>query len=162
MLSPATCLTPSISDSASRTYTKPLEITSGFETISLLSCDIVTTTIIRPSCERCFLSRVRYFRHRRLQDRRQVFYLPGTVPAIFAVFESSSSTWPFESTKLFFSGIPTFCASSLWRTRWRCSPCTGIKNFGFVSARISFIPLDKRVPKRVLPQVIYKLLPHLF
>ena len=46
------------------------------------------------------------------------------------------SILPIEDIRIFFLSTPTALAISAWRCNCFCSPCTGMKNFGCVSASI--------------------------
>ena len=61
----------------------------------------------------------------------------GTCDTIFIVTPSVSMTLPISAMMTFSLGIPICRARSACFLRCLYSPCTGMKNFGFVSACMS-------------------------
>ena len=62
----------------------------------------------------------------------------GTVPFSLQVFPVSSSTLPISAMRTFLAATPIWVESLPWICRWRCSPWTGIKNFGLHNAWMIF------------------------
>ena len=63
----------------------------------------------------------------------------------------SSTTSPLSMIRVLFSGTPIEWAVRACCTNMRCSPCTGTKNLGLVSASISFWSSWKPWPETWMP-----------
>ena len=128
----------SIKFSDSLTYTKPLDTTSGSDTISPVSESIATTITINPSCDKCCLSRSTIFPTSPTPSPSTKTFPFGTEVVSVASFSFSSNILPFVIINIFLASIPSFLAVSECALSCLYSPCTGIKNFGFAKVIINF------------------------
>ena len=129
-----TLFTSSIRFSDSLTYTNPLEITSGPDTISPVAESIVRTITIKPSCDKCCLSLKTIFPTSPTPRPSTSTFPDGTDVVNFASSSFSSNVLPLCVINIFCAGIPNFLAVSACAINCLYSPCTGIKNFGFAKA----------------------------
>ncbi len=123
--------------SFSLTYTNPLEIMSGPDTTVPDFLSIVTTAIINPSSERCFLSLRTMFPTSPTPSPSTIMFPDWIFWPSFISFWVNSTISPVFITRIFLFFIPIVSASSACFLRCLISPCIGMKNLGFKSASIS-------------------------
>ena len=111
---------------------------SGPASILPSSLDRVTTIVISPSSDRCFLS-LRTILPTSPTPRPSIRILPeATLPAFLADLLSTSRISPLDIINILSGLVPTLFASSACLFSILYSPCTGKKNFGLANACISF------------------------
>ena len=130
--------TSSMSVELSFMYTKPREMISGSETMLPSSSSTVRITTSMPSVARCWRSRSTTLPTPSVSVPSTRTRPAVTFPFFFTLFSVSSITSPHCATTQFFASMPISLASSAWRQSIRCSPWTGMKNLGFVSAIMVF------------------------
>ena len=133
-----TFFTSSIKFSDSLTYTKPLDITSGPDTISPVLESIVKTITIKPSWDKCCLSLRTIFPTSPTPSPSTNTFPDGTNVVNFASFSFNSNVFPLVVKNIFWAGMPSFLAVSACAINCLYSPWTGIKYFGLANDNINF------------------------
>ena len=101
---------------------KPRETISGPDSTYLACISTVATTTIKPSCDKCFLSRSTMLPTSPTPEPSTSTLPEGTVPVNLAPSALNSSTLPISEIKIRSAGIPMLLASSALAARCLYSP----------------------------------------